>query len=83
MTKKNKLIDRINNQFKTEIPKDYPIRSHQRKLADSGGFNWYFNGENREYNAYGSCFTITELLKHKEYELFEEGSFIELIPKCF
>ena len=44
MTQKQKIIDRINKQFNLNIPLDYPIRTRQRKFADSGGYNWYLNG---------------------------------------
>jgi hypothetical protein len=82
MTQKQKIIDRINKQFNLNIPLDYPIRTHQRKFADSGEYNWYLNGNDIEYNRYGGCISITKLLKWKgDFTVCEENNFIELIDE--
>ena len=82
MTQKQKIIDRINKQFNLNIPLDYPIRTHQIKFADSGGYNWYLNGNDIEYNRYGGCISITKLLKWKgDFTVCEENNFIELIDE--
>ena len=82
MTQKQKIITRINKQCGLNIPLDYPIRTHQRKFADSGGFNWYLNGDNMEYNRYGGCISITKLLKWKgDYTVYEENGYLELIDE--
>jgi hypothetical protein len=77
---KNRLIDKLNKQFSLNIPYNYEARTHQRKYADSGGHNWYFNGDDLSINAYGSCLTMTELLKYDKYTLFEEVGHYEIIP---
>jgi hypothetical protein len=63
---KNRLIERLNEQFGLNIPYDYIARTHQRKFSDSGGHNWYFNGKDIMINKYGSCYTMSELLKYKK-----------------
>ncbi len=80
---KNKLINKLNEQFGLNIPYDYEARTHQRKYADSGGHNWYFNGDDSMINRYGSCLTMTELLNYNKYELFEENGNYEIIPVGF
>lgn len=78
---KKDIIKRINKQFNLEIPLDYPIVTHQRKFADSGGHRWYLKGDNVEFNVFGGCSTLTDTLKHKgDFQIFREAGNIELIP---
>jgi hypothetical protein len=78
---KIEIIKRINKQFDLEIPLDYPIVTHQTKFADSGGHKWYLKGDNRAFNVFGGCSTLTETLKHKgDFQIFREAGNIELIP---
>lgn len=77
------MIQRINKQFGLDIPLDYPIRTHQRKFRDCGGFNWMLCGKNWEYNRFGGCETITKMLKHKgNYSVYNPtDTDIELIAE--
>lgn len=82
MTQKQQIIARINKQFGLKIPLDYPIKTHQRKFSDSGGFNWYLAGGDIDYNKYGGCIPITRLLKWKgDFAVYEESGFLELIDE--
>ena len=80
MTKREKIISRINKELELNIPLETPIKSHRRKFNDCGGHSWWFDSDDIDVNKYGSSFTITELLKYEKLCLFKEGSYWEILP---
>lgn len=81
LSTKNRLISKINKEFGLNIPLDYPAKTHQKAYKSQGGFCWYFKGSNTDINRYGSSFSMSELIKAKKLELFEDfGNTYEILP---
>lgn len=70
----------MNVEFGLNIPIDTPIKSHRKGFKDCGGHSWWFDSRDMDISKYGSSYTMTELLKHKNWILFEEGQFVEVLP---
>lgn len=85
-TPSQKLISRIREELKVDLPEDTVIRrTHAgRNQKGNGAWVWFLYSPTRSYiSTYGSAYTVTELLKQKELELYclKLELFTEIIPK--
>lgn len=84
MTTKERLVKKLNNYFNWNIPLDIKVVSHQRRNRDCGAYSWYFIPpiDSASWGQLGSSLSMTELLKHDEFELYRMADFMyDITPK--